>query len=368
MPRPTRLLLLSLSAATAAPLPEPQEPRVWTVFCAECTNNFDYKSIGVYWSHRLSGMPGGVTRLLACDEEQLKRYKGLNLGNTFVHRNYGRIQHKRRVPEGETHPPTGSRAQDSSPSYNKPGSIMEWVMHSEEAKSTDYVLYIDADMLLRKPLDPIAMGVKKGVVVSEHVGYLDTGIRNGLPAQFLPSVEAVQYAGADVNNYNPPGPDGKRHAAGGWYMFFHIDDIRTIAPRWLHYEIEVRTNPQKYWSIKDEHSGQLSVPADILTGDAYVGHGSAPWISEMCLRLCCSSARRERRPSTSNALRTGTGTSLRRRRRSCATSSPKASSSTPTRWAPRAQRSASQSCAHSQHVEDGPHAHTPFRPSLAHTS
>ena len=64
-------------------------------------------------------------------------------------------------------------------------------------------------------------------------------------------------------------------------MFFHIDDIRTIAPRWLHYEIEVRTNPQKYWSIKDEHSGQLSVPADILTGDAYVPRGSAPWISEM---------------------------------------------------------------------------------------
>jgi hypothetical protein len=32
----------------------------------------------------------------------------------------------------------------------------------------------------------------RGVVVSEHVGYLDTGIRAGLPAQYLPSVEAVQ--------------------------------------------------------------------------------------------------------------------------------------------------------------------------------
>ena len=45
--------------------------RVHTVFCAECTNNFDYKSIGVYWSHNVSGMPGGVTRLLACSKEQL---------------------------------------------------------------------------------------------------------------------------------------------------------------------------------------------------------------------------------------------------------------------------------------------------------
>jgi hypothetical protein len=58
-------------------------------------------------------MPGGVTRLLACDEKQLQNYKGLHLGNTFVHRNYGRIGHKRRVPEGETHPPTGSRDSDS---------------------------------------------------------------------------------------------------------------------------------------------------------------------------------------------------------------------------------------------------------------
>ena len=29
---------------------------------------------------------------------------------------------------------------------------------SEDAKQTDYVLYIDADMLLRLPMDPIKMG------------------------------------------------------------------------------------------------------------------------------------------------------------------------------------------------------------------
>ena len=36
--------------------------RVHTVFCAECTNNFDYKSIAAFWSHNVSGMPGGITR------------------------------------------------------------------------------------------------------------------------------------------------------------------------------------------------------------------------------------------------------------------------------------------------------------------
>ena len=42
------------------------------------------------------------------------------------------------------------------------------------------------------------LGVKRGVVVSEHVGYLDVGLRNGLQHMFLPP-EAAEYAGADVD-------------------------------------------------------------------------------------------------------------------------------------------------------------------------
>lgn len=181
--------------------------KVHTVFCAECTNNFDYKSIGAFWSHNISGMPGGITRLLACDPAQLKTYKGMNIGPTFVHKNWGRVSHTRELKPGETQHPPGSRRTDMSPSYNKPGSIMHWVQESEEAKTVDYVLYIDADMLLRRPMDPIELGVKRGVVVSEHVGYLDVGIKNGLPAQFIPP-EFVPYAGADVHNHGQPPPEG----------------------------------------------------------------------------------------------------------------------------------------------------------------
>ena len=64
------MLIAIIAAATAA-----APPRVHTVFCAECSNNFDYKSLGVYWSHALSGMQGNVTRLLACDENELLRTK-----------------------------------------------------------------------------------------------------------------------------------------------------------------------------------------------------------------------------------------------------------------------------------------------------
>ena len=155
--------------------------RVHTVFCAECTNNFDYKSIAAFWSHNVSGMPGGITRrvhttpalctahtvrtasrlrsragrLLACDPKQMTKYKGMNIGPTFVHVNHGHMSYHRELGPGETEPPAGSKQTDMSPSYNKPGSIMHWVQESEEAKQVDYVLYIDADMLLRRPMDPV---------------------------------------------------------------------------------------------------------------------------------------------------------------------------------------------------------------------
>ena len=107
-----------------------------------------------------------------------------------------------RTEDGGKPAPHGSRPSDMSPSYNKPGSIMHWVQESEEAKHVDYVLYIDADMLLRLPMDPVKMGVKPGVVVSEHVGYMDTGLRNGLQFQFLPN-EQAHIAGDDVDDHRP---------------------------------------------------------------------------------------------------------------------------------------------------------------------
>ena len=45
---------------------------------------------------------------------------------------------------------------------------------------------------------------------------------------------------------------------------------------------QMRLNPQKYWRMVDPTTGLPGgVDHDIPTGDAYVGHGQAPWISEM---------------------------------------------------------------------------------------
>ena len=156
--------------------------------CAPRSNTyFDWKSAGVYYSHRASGMPGPITRLLACSDEQRKVYpqRGLDMGPTFIHPNYMNNPHN-----GE-----------SSGSYNKPAAVMHWTAEADIKE--EYVLYIDADMILRAPIDPTAMGAKRGMVVSEHVGYLEQGIRNKLVENFIPK-SAVPLA-----------------RAAGWYHIFH---------------------------------------------------------------------------------------------------------------------------------------------------
>ncbi|KAL1529318.1 hypothetical protein AB1Y20_000272 [Prymnesium parvum] len=210
-----------------------------TVFTSECLNvQFDWFATGVYESFRNSGMQGSITRLLACGEEELKQYKGLDLGPTFVHPNY-------------RHNPLNG---DVSASYNKPASVMHF---TREANFTEeFILFIDADMVLVRPIDPIALGAKKGTVVSEYVAYM-IGSSNQMAKNFLPP-EAVP-----------------RAKSVGWYHIFHRDDLLRIAPLWLEYCGKVRTHPELYWSMNG------SIPENIPTGDAYVKFGKAPWISEM---------------------------------------------------------------------------------------
>ncbi|KAL3923736.1 MAG: hypothetical protein SGPRY_004129, partial [Prymnesium sp.] len=203
-----------------------------TVFTSECRNTqFDWFATGVYESFRNAGMQGSITRLLACSQEDLKEYGGLDLGPTF------------------------------------PASVMHF---TREANFTEeYILFIDADMILVKPIDPVALGAKKGTVVSEYVGYMI-----------------------------------------GWYHIFHRDDLKRIAPLWLEFcgkvaapehldrdknitspfsasrayitiefaltsWMQVRTHPELYWSMNG------SIPKNIPTGDSYVKYGKAPWIAEM---------------------------------------------------------------------------------------
>ena len=147
---------------------------------------------------------------------------------------------------------------EQSGSYNKPASVMHWVREADVRET--YVLFIDADMLLRAPINPVELGVRRGLVVSEHVGYLDNGIRNHLVENFVPDASMASLA-----------------RAAGWYHVFHLEDLKTIAPRWLHYCEQVRSNPQRYWDVNGSKA-QWNAAArqavgsldHIPTGDAYV--------------------------------------------------------------------------------------------------
>ncbi|KAH6774374.1 peptidyl serine alpha-galactosyltransferase [Perilla frutescens var. frutescens] len=200
--------------------------RVHTLFSVECQNYFDWQTVGLMQSFRKSGQPGPITRLLSCTEQEKKNYKGMDLAPTFE------------VPSMSIHPKTG----DWYPAINKPAGVVHWLKHSKEAENVDWVLILDADMIIRGPILPWELGAEKGRPVAAYYGYL-IGCDNIL---------------AKLHTKHPELCD----KVGG-LLAFHIDDLRTFAPMWLSKTEEVRAD-KAHWDTN-------------ITGDIY-GTG---WISEM---------------------------------------------------------------------------------------
>ncbi|KAL5581288.1 hypothetical protein UlMin_013730 [Ulmus minor] len=200
--------------------------RIHTLFSVECQNYFDWQTVGLMHSYRKARQPGPITRLLSCTDEEKKKYKGMNLAPTFE------------VPSMSKHPKTG----DWYPAINKPAGVVHWLKHSKEAENVDWVVILDADMIIRGPIVPWELGAEKGRPVAAYYGYL-VGCDNML---------------AQLHTKHPELCD----KVGG-LLAMHIDDLRKLAPMWLSKTEEVRED-RAHWSTN-------------LTGDIY-GKG---WISEM---------------------------------------------------------------------------------------
>ena len=163
-----------------------------------------------------------MTRLLACSEKELGSYPRTNLeigkgvGNTFVHRN---MRNDPLVDEV------------GYPSYNKPASVMFWLDQVDVKE--EFIALLDTDMQLREPLDPVALGARRGVVVSAEYAYL-VGTKGKFVRRFLEAEEEPLAA-----------------QCGGFHIF-HRDDIRTIAPLWIEFTRRVRAfakaEPELYFS------------------------------------------------------------------------------------------------------------------------
>uniref|UniRef100_A0A2P2J9W0 Hydroxyproline O-arabinosyltransferase-like domain-containing protein n=2 Tax=Rhizophora mucronata TaxID=61149 RepID=A0A2P2J9W0_RHIMU len=200
--------------------------RIHTLFSVECQNYFDWQTVGLVHSFKKARQPGPITRLLSCTEVEKKNYRGMHLAPTF------------QVPSMSRHPRTG----DWYPAINKPAAVVHWLKHSKDADNVDWVVILDADMVIRGPILPWELGAEKGRPVAAYYGYL-IGCDNIL---------------AKLHTKHPELCD----KVGG-LLAMHIDDLRALAPVWLSKTEEVRED-RAHWATN-------------ITGDIY-GQG---WISEM---------------------------------------------------------------------------------------
>ncbi|CAB4275379.1 unnamed protein product [Prunus armeniaca] len=200
--------------------------RIHTLFSVECQDYFDWQTVGLMHSYKKAGQPGPITRLLSCTDDEKKKYKGMHLAPTFE------------VPSMSRHPKTG----DWYPAINKPAGVVHWLKHSKEAENVDWVVILDADMIIRGPIVPWELGAEKGKPVAAYYGYL-VGCDNIL---------------SQLHTKHPDLCD----KVGG-LLAMHMDDLRALAPMWLSKTEEVRED-RAHWTTN-------------ITGDIY-GKG---WISEM---------------------------------------------------------------------------------------
>ena len=77
-------LLLALLLAGGSPA----AANVHTVFTTECGTYFTWQALGMVYSHKKSGQPGKITRLMSCTDEQWASYPDKDLVPTHRVRLY----------------------------------------------------------------------------------------------------------------------------------------------------------------------------------------------------------------------------------------------------------------------------------------
>ena len=136
--------------------------------------------------------------------------------------------------------------EEGYPSYNKPYSLMAWL--EAEDIPEDYIMMLDGDMLLRQPIDPVALGAARGRVVSAEYTYLvGTEPGRGFAERFIATKLVPKLA--QVRGWPCLSPNlgvspslglasAPRPQVGGFHIF-HKEDLRRIAPLWLEYTKQV---------------------------------------------------------------------------------------------------------------------------------
>lgn len=175
-------------------------------------------------------------------------------------------------PNWAVHPISG----DHYTAYNKPASIIHWLDHARP--TAEYVVILDADMVVRSPMTVELLGASRGRPISALYSYL-VGI---FPDHYMKVKERV--------------PNVQNAQQVGGFSVMHIEDLRRVAPLWLKWTEEVRNDPESWGN----------------TGDIFNQNGKAgpPWISE-----ARAPAARRTAPQPPARLSRGADVRLRVRRR-----------------------------------------------------
>ncbi|GBF90905.1 hypothetical protein Rsub_03760 [Raphidocelis subcapitata] len=268
------LLVLAAAAAAAAPLPpaapaappaggaplgppaSPQAPApppppaaaraasVHTIFLSDCGAAADWQAFALAYSWRESGQPGALTRIMSCSAEEARARAGRDAAPPGVSVHV--------APSLALHPRTG----DHYSAYNKPGAVADWLKHA--APEEEWVLILDSDMILRRPFDPEALGLKApGTALAARQEHL-AGVKSGLADRHIPEVAPRRDAAA--------GPEGRRADQVGGFVLLHRDDLRRVAPFWLKYTEDVRADPNAWRDAGDAAARR---------------EGAKPWLAEV---------------------------------------------------------------------------------------
>lgn len=168
---------------------------------AQCKKYQDWQCAVLDWSIKKRWPTARYTRVLSCDNPE---YKYQSVVDSSVVRDWG------------IHPETG----DGYLPYNRPAGLVEYFKHC--IPNEEYLIIVDPDTILRKPLDDIP--VTKGRPVAQKYEYLTRGdALQKIAKEILGSSDNVQPIGMP--------------------MIIYRDDLVKLAPVWLKYTEEIRNNP-----------------------------------------------------------------------------------------------------------------------------
>ncbi|CAK0786275.1 hypothetical protein CVIRNUC_009488 [Coccomyxa viridis] len=173
-----------------------------------CHKTADWQAIGLYHSFLRSQQPGRFVRIAACLPGENAPTK---LVPTWTTQGVIELDHV------------------VYPLFNKPWALSMYLRHAHVTE--DYILVLDSDMLLRRPMLPAHFRVSESTAAAENMWYLED-LNTILVPELMPDL-AVK-----LDNDAVPGKGRRADEVGEFYLM-HRKDWAVVAPKWYQHSLPV---------------------------------------------------------------------------------------------------------------------------------